>query len=45
MNCLAIRWRDPEEFGAACAFLATAHAGYSTGQNLWMVGGAYPGTL
>jgi 3-oxoacyl-[acyl-carrier protein] reductase len=35
----------PEEFGAACAFLASEHAGFITGQNLVLDGGAYPGTL
>lgn len=39
------RFGDPEEFGAACAFLCSAHAGYITGQNLLIDGGAYPGTL
>jgi len=39
------RFGTPEEFGAACAFLASAHAGYITGQNLLLDGGAYPGTL
>jgi 3-oxoacyl-[acyl-carrier protein] reductase len=34
-----------EEFGAACAFLCSAQAGYITGQNLLIDGGAYPGTL
>ena len=34
-----------EEFGAACAFLCSAHAGYITGQNLLLDGGDYPGTL
>ena len=34
-----------EEFGAACAFLASVHAGYITGQNLVLDGGAFPGTL
>ncbi len=33
------------EFGAACAFLCGAQAGYITGQNLLVDGGAYPGTL
>ena len=33
------------EFGAACAFLCGAQAGYITGQNLLIDGGAYPGTL
>jgi len=39
------RFGDPEEFGAACAFLCSAQAGYITGQNLLLDGGAYPGTL
>lgn len=34
---------DPAEFGATCAFLASAHAGYITGQNILMDGGAFPG--
>ena len=34
-----------EEFGATCAFLCSVHAGYITGQNLLMDGGAYPGTF
>ncbi|MFM0077058.1 SDR family oxidoreductase [Paraburkholderia sediminicola] len=39
------RFGDPAEFGAACAFLVSAHAGYITGQNLLIDGGAYPGTF
>jgi 3-oxoacyl-[acyl-carrier protein] reductase len=35
----------PEEFGAVCAFYASVHAGYITGQNLLLDGGAYPGTF
>ena len=38
------RLGTPEEFGAACAFLCSAHAGYITGQNWLLDGGAYPGT-
>ena len=34
-----------EEFGAYCAFLCSVHAGYVTGQNLLMDGGAYPGSF
>jgi 3-oxoacyl-[acyl-carrier protein] reductase len=34
------RFGAPEEFGAACAFLCSVHAGYITGQNLLMDGGA-----
>jgi len=33
----------PEEFGAMCAVLASAHAGYITGQNLLLDGGLFPG--
>lgn len=40
----AKRFGDPMEFGAACAFLCSAHAGYITGQNFLIDGGAYPGT-
>ena len=41
----AKRFGNIEEFGAACAFLCSTHAGFITGQNLLMDGGAYPGTL
>ena len=40
----ARRFGSKEEFGAACAFLCSQHAGYITGQNWLMDGGAYPGT-
>jgi 3-oxoacyl-[acyl-carrier protein] reductase len=39
------RFGRPDEFGATCAFLCSAHAGYITGQNILMDGGAYPGTF
>jgi len=39
------RFGEPEEFGKACAFLCSVHAGFITGQNLLMDGGAYPGTF
>ena len=39
------RFGTPAEFGALCAFLCSVHAGYITGQNLLIDGGAYPGTL
>jgi 3-oxoacyl-[acyl-carrier protein] reductase len=39
------RFGTPAEFGAACAFLCSVHAGYITGQNILLDGGAYPGTL
>lgn len=39
------RFGEPEEFGAACAFLCSQHAGFITGQNLLLDGGAFPGTL
>lgn len=35
----------PEELGDACAFLCSANAGFITGQNLQLDGGAYPGLL
>jgi len=39
------RFGNAEEFGALCAFLCSVHAGYITGQNLLLDGGAYPGTF
>ena len=39
------RFGTADEFGAMCAFLCSAHAGYITGQNLVLDGGAYPGSL
>ena len=39
------RFGDPAEFGAACAFLCSVHAGYITGQNVLIDGGAFAGTL
>jgi 3-oxoacyl-[acyl-carrier protein] reductase len=41
----ARRFGTPEEFGQACAFLCSVHAGYITGQNILLDGGAYPGTF
>jgi 3-oxoacyl-[acyl-carrier protein] reductase len=41
----AKRFGTIEEFGAACAFLCSTHAGFITGQNLLMDGGAFPGTF
>jgi 3-oxoacyl-[acyl-carrier protein] reductase len=41
----ARRFGDPAEFGAACAFLCSVHAGYIAGQNILLDGGAYPGTF
>ena len=40
----AQRFGTAEEFGAVCAFLCSVHAGYLTGQNILIDGGAYPGT-
>ena len=37
------RFGEAEEFGAATAFLCSAKAGFITGQNILMDGGAYPG--
>jgi 3-oxoacyl-[acyl-carrier protein] reductase len=39
------RFGHPDEFGAACAFLASDKAGFITGQNLLLDGGAFPGTF
>jgi 3-oxoacyl-[acyl-carrier protein] reductase len=44
-NSPAQRYGEPGEFGAYCAFLCSAHAGYITGQNLLVDGGSYPGTF
>jgi len=41
----AKRLGTPDEFGAACAFLCSAHAGYITGQNLLLDGGTFPGAF
>lgn len=41
----ARRFGDPHEFGEACAYLCSAQAGYVTGQNFLIDGGAYPGTF
>jgi 3-oxoacyl-[acyl-carrier protein] reductase len=39
----ARRFGRPAEFGAACAFLCSAQAGFITGQSILLDGGAYPG--
>ena len=41
----ALRFGEADEFGAACAFLCSVQAGYITGQNLLIDGGAYPGVF
>ena len=41
----AQRFGQPDEFGAYCAFICSAHAGFLTGQNLLLDGGSYPGTF
>ncbi len=38
----AKRLGTADEFGKACAFLCSTHAGYITGQSLIMDGGSYP---
>ena len=38
----AKRFGTTEEFGAACAFLCSSQAGFITGQNLLLDGGAIP---
>jgi 3-oxoacyl-[acyl-carrier protein] reductase len=44
-NIPAQRFGSADEFGAFCAFLCSAQAGYLTGQNILLDGGAYPGTF
>ena len=39
------RFGTLDEFGAACAFLCSVHAGYIVGQNVLIDGGKYPGTF
>ena len=41
----ARRVGQPDEFGATCAFLCSAHAGYITGQNILIDGGTFPGAF
>ena len=41
----ARRLGTAEEFGAACAFLCSAHGSYITGQNWLLDGGGFPGTF
>ncbi|MDP2409996.1 MAG: SDR family oxidoreductase [Pseudolabrys sp.] len=41
----AKRFGEPAEFGAACAFLSSAQAGYITGQNLLIDGGNFAGAF
>jgi 3-oxoacyl-[acyl-carrier protein] reductase len=41
----ARRFGQPDEFGATCAFLCSAHAGYITGQNLLIDGGVFTGAF
>ena len=36
------RLGTPDEFGAACAFLCSVHAGYITGQSIRLDGGLFP---
>ena len=39
------RFGEPAEFGALCAFLCSAQAGYIAGQNILVDGGAFPGAF
>jgi 3-oxoacyl-[acyl-carrier protein] reductase len=41
----ARRYGTPEEFGAACAFLCSVHAGFIVGQNVLLDGGATNATI
>lgn len=39
------RYGQPSEFGATCAFLCSAHAGFITGMNIHLDGGGYPALI
>jgi 3-oxoacyl-[acyl-carrier protein] reductase len=41
----AKRLGDPKEFGATCAFLCSAYAGFMSGQNMHLDGGSYPALI
>jgi 3-oxoacyl-[acyl-carrier protein] reductase len=41
----AQRFGEASEFGQLCAYLASAQAGYITGQNILIDGGAFPGAF
>ncbi len=41
----AKRFGQPDELGAACAFLCSAQSGYITGQNILIDGGVFPGAF
>ncbi|HEY5350620.1 MAG TPA: SDR family oxidoreductase, partial [Candidatus Lustribacter sp.] len=41
----AKRLGRPEEFGATCAFVCSAHSGYLSGQNIHLDGGTYPALI
>ena len=41
----ARRFGTADEFGAMCAFICSVQAGYLTGQNILLDGGAFPGTF
>jgi 3-oxoacyl-[acyl-carrier protein] reductase len=41
----AKRFGTAAEFGQTCAFLCSVHAGYITGQNILLDGGAFPGAF
>ncbi len=44
-NIPAKRFGNPAEFGQTCAFLCSVHAGFMTGQNVLLDGGAFPGAF
>jgi 3-oxoacyl-[acyl-carrier protein] reductase len=41
----AKRMGEPREFGAICAFLCSAYAGYISGQSIHVDGGSYPALI
>jgi len=40
-----VRIGEPQDFGAVCAFLCSAHTGFITGQNWLIDGGSFPGAF
>jgi len=40
-----VRFGEPQDFGAACAFLCSVHTPFITGQNWLIDGGAFPGAV
>jgi 3-oxoacyl-[acyl-carrier protein] reductase len=45
MNSIGRPFGNPDEFGAACAFLCVANGQLHHGHELFIDGGVYPGTF